>query len=330
MANERAPWEPSLRTDPLKQRHFSDRLADQIRRRAAQLDQELQLGRHRRMRRWPLVAASLTVLILALAGPWLISELDHPSSQEDSSARQAVEVVFHPGLKAELTAMKPAVAEAAKILEKTVPVKLTAVQRPLNLRLYAELEKKNVIHAYLQDGKLLYPIGVVGSEGIDKVDVQSSDWTGDGEVQVTGSLASEPNHIHLVKYNAQTYRYELFDFQDHQVAQIDLDGDGREELVGNLVDSVPPYVELHRWNAERDYFEYAVLDESAALLYGVDRETSVTRSYLFQEGGQWIIEFGAGELIRYMTYKEGRLTDMKLKDQKSRLLEIQSKKQHMH
>jgi hypothetical protein len=42
---------------------------------------------------------------------------------------------------------------------------------------------------------------------------------------------------------------EHSDFQGHPTQRIDMDGDGKEELVGNNVTDVPPYIELHRWNA---------------------------------------------------------------------------------
>jgi hypothetical protein len=121
------------------------------------------------------------------------------------------------------------------------------------------------------------------------------------------------------------------DFEGHPTKEIDLDGDGIQELVSPEENAVPPMVTIHHWNVESKEFETAQLDPDASKMYNIDREKQLTHSYLFQEEGNWFIEFGVGdELHWFLQYQNGVLKEVKLADNRSRLMELRKQQNHMY
>jgi hypothetical protein len=114
--------------------------------------------------------------------------------------------------------------------------------------------------------------------------------------------------------------WEMNDFEGHPTKEIDLDGDGVLELVSPEENAVPPMVTVHRWNMGSKVFESAQVDPDASKMYNIDREKHLTYSYLFQETGNWFIEFGVGDhLHQFLEYKNGVLKEAELSDNQSRL-----------
>jgi hypothetical protein len=117
----------------------------------------------------------------------------------------------------------------------------------------------------------------------------------------------------------------------HVTSEIDLDGDGIQELVSPEENAVPPMVTIHHWNMESKVFESAQVDPDASKMYNIDREKHLTYSYLFQEEGNWFIEFGVGdELHQFLQYQNGVLKEVNLADNRSRLMESRKQQNLIH
>jgi hypothetical protein len=159
-------------------------------------------------------------------------------------------------------------------LAKKISLKETDGIPSSTLHLYVDINKSNLIYGFLEVGGNRYDVGIVSNEGIALVEVKISHWTGVGnsEIQITSPMNPKTERLQLLRFNPDAANWERFDFQGHPTQTIDLDGDGKEELVGNNITDVPPYVEVHRWNTKEATFETAHIDTDAAKLYNLDRD----------------------------------------------------------
>ncbi len=152
----------------------------------------------------------------------------------------------------------------------------------ITIHLYEDTKNVEHVTAYLEDGGVWYNAGIVSNEGLHLVDVKLGSWTGK-EIQITGRVVGWT--IKLLRYNEVKMKWEINDFEGHPTKEIDLDGDGIQELVSPEENAVPPMVTIHHWNVESKVFESAQLDPDASKMYNIDREKQLTYSYLFQEEG---------------------------------------------
>lgn len=193
--------------------------------------------------------------------------------------------------------------------------------------LYKDVKNVKFITAFLEDRGVWYNIGLVSNEGLQRVDVKQGSFA-EEEIQISGPLIDWT--IKLLRYNAAEKRWEIHDFEGHLVKEIDLNKDGIQELVSPEENTVPPMVTVHRWNKDSKVYESAQVDIDASKMYNIDRDKQLTYSYLFQEEGNWYIEFGVSdEQHQFLQYENGVLKEVLLADNRSRLIELRERQNHM-
>jgi hypothetical protein len=315
-------WYPSLQVDPLEKRTFSEELAAKIKSRA--LSQTVDRRRKIRGAAW-LAAGVLSVGLTFFAGQtesvksWLDAE-----TTETTAEKSTAMTFYSNGIEQLLPMKKGPASNHAKSI--TLPAK-NGLQS-VTIHLYEDTKNVEHVTAYLEDGGVWYNAGLISSEGLQLVDVKLGSWTGK-EIQLTGPVSEWTTK--MLRYNEASSRWEINDFEGHTTKEIDLDGDGIQELVSPEEFAVPPMVTVHRWNKESKVIESAQVDPDASKMYNIDREKQLSYSFLFQENGSWIIEFGIGnESYHFLQYKNGKLIEVKLADNSSRMQKLWKQNQVKH
>lgn len=161
------------------------------------------------------------------------------------------------------------------------------------------------IYGFLVHENKFYELGEVGNYNINSVNVNLVDRTFDGikEIEFVGDMGSTYREMKIIAYNEANNDWEnLLTMGSPQI--VDLDRDGQDELVAVSVGSLPPFVEIYRWN--NDHFEKADITEN----------TKSTYANLYTVDGEWIIETGIydnGKTSepKLYKYKEGKLIEYK-------------------
>ncbi len=178
--------------------------------------------------------------------------------------------------------------------------KVTASGRDVEVRLLQDAEAPNDIHAYLWDDGHAYDIGLVGSYGMEGVqEPRASDVTGDGaeELLVVGAMGASYEELKVLHYEATSGKWSNV-LTMGTPAIVDLDGDGRDDLVAVSAGSLPSYLQIGRWNEGR--FELAdaatALGSADVRLVRADGEPRIQSGPEGEPGGR-LYRYAGGELI---------------------------------
>jgi hypothetical protein len=321
-------WYHSLQVDPLRKRTFNEELARKIKSRA--FSQSIDRRRIMRGAAW-LAAGVLSVGITFFAfqtesvKSWLdAGSTATPPKTTETTAEKSIAMTFHSN---EIEQLLPMKTRPASNPAKSIPFSAKNGLQSITIHLYEDTKNVDLITAYLEDDGVWYSAGLVSSEGLQLVNVKLGSWTGK-EIQLTGPISGWTTKI--LRYNEARLMWEMNDFEGHPTTEIDLDGDGINELVSPEEYAVPPMVTVHHWNMESKVFQSAQVDPDASKMYNIDRDKQLSYSFLFRENGGWLIEFGTGnQSHHFLQYKNEKLIEVKLADNRSRLEEFQNKN-HKH
>ncbi len=166
-----------------------------------------------------------------------------------------------------------------------------------------ESVKPNAAYAFLQCNDKVYELGNVSSYGLEDLKIEAADRTFDGksEIEIVGGVGATYIQLQLIGYNAETNEFvNLLTMGSPEY--VDLDRDGRDELLGVSAGVVPSYVDIFRWNGE--HFEMA----------DISKETNHFYVALQNENGIWYIEAGNFDennkmVYTYFIYRDGMLIE---------------------
>lgn len=322
-SNPKPSWYTYLEENPFRTKTFTESMAAAVRRRAA--SPASRPVRRWRTAVWTALAAVSVCLILAV-WPQLAS-LPWPGMERETAHTERVRAItFYPS---PIEALEPAKQKPGTLPAKSVDLPGSGGRRPVSLHFYEDAKNRELVTAFLEEEGQWYSIGLVSNEGLHLVDVTPGKW-GDHEIWIKGPVGEWT--MKLIRYDSASRQWSMNAFEGHLVQEIDLDGDGVQELVSPEERAVPPMVTIHTWNRELHRVESAIVDPDAALLFDIDRNQALTYSYLFSENGQWYIEFGAGttDSPHFLQYRDGMLLEVKLVNSRSRLREWLKKQNPMH
>ncbi|MTI47402.1 MAG: hypothetical protein FH761_06155 [Firmicutes bacterium] len=142
-----------------------------------------------------------------------------------------------------------------------------------------EDESNNDVFAFLESKGNMYSIGQVSYLGLDNISVKAVDRTldGDREIEIIGDMGASYSQIKLIKYNNDKGIWkDVLTMGSPRI--IDLDSDGKDDLIGVSMGSTPSYLEIYFWN--EDHFEKC----------NVNQATDSISSYLYEDEEGWIIK----------------------------------------
>ncbi|MGD9567230.1 MAG: hypothetical protein AB7V48_02735 [Sedimentibacter sp.] len=118
-----------------------------------------------------------------------------------------------------------------------------------------------IIYGFLEHGDKIYELGDVSSYGIDDVNVKLADRTFDGikEIEIEGAMGATYVQLKIISFNEANNEWENI-LTMGSPSFIDLDRDGQEELIASSRGSLPPWVDIYRWN--NDHFETVDIAEA--------------------------------------------------------------------
>jgi hypothetical protein len=155
------------------------------------------------------------------------------------------------------------------------------------------------IYAFLNDGGQTYSIGLATSFNLEGInEIIATDVTGDGqnELLISGVLGASYAELKVIGYDAQTKHWlNLLTMGTLEI--VDLDGDGKPELVAVSAGSIPSYVQIYRWN--QDYFEMADVAELLGNVYAT----------LVEQEGTTLIQTGTDDAKKLYRYADGKLVE---------------------
>ncbi|NYB73597.1 hypothetical protein HZF24_05525 [Sedimentibacter hydroxybenzoicus DSM 7310] len=160
---------------------------------------------------------------------------------------------------------------------------------------------EGTIYGFLEHDNKLYELGEISSYGFNGIDVNLSDRTYDGikEINITGGMGATYIELKVIAYNKDSNEWEnLLTMGSPAIA--DLDRDGQDELIAGSTGSLPPFVDIYRWN--NDCFERAEITEATGNLY----------AYLDTINDEWIIKSGLQNVEpKLYKYEAGKLIEYK-------------------
>lgn len=226
-------------------------------------------------------------------------------SKENNTAKKTIDLLFTEVPK---IALKEAIPNEGWVKAKSIYFGSLENQVESTVHLYLDNEGnadlrlgEGTVYAFIEHDKKLFEIGVVGSYGIDKVNINLADRNYDGvkEIEIVGDVGATYIEMKIIAYNESNNQWEnLLTMGSPEI--VDLDNDGKEELIAVSAGSLPPFVNIYKWN--NNNFEKADISEL----------TKSTFSLLYMLKGEWIIETGiiedykSGETVLYK-YVDGRL-----------------------
>lgn len=162
---------------------------------------------------------------------------------------------------------------------------------------------EGAVYGFLEHKNSFFDLGLISNYGIDRVNVNLADRTADGikEIEIEGGMGASYSELKIISYNEFNHRWEnILTMGTPTIA--DLDMDGKEELIAVSAGSLPPYIDIYKWNKE--HFEKADIVEAAESDYAT----------LLQIKGRWLIETGIIEEgksseNKLYKYESGKLTE---------------------
>ncbi len=109
--------------------------------------------------------------------------------------------------------------------------------------------RERQVHARLEADGARYQIGEVGAYGLEDLRTETQDWTGDGrpEIHLTGSMGATWKQLRIIGFDEAEGHWVQWLATDSPVI-VDLDGDGRNEIVSVSRGSLPAYTRVTRWH----------------------------------------------------------------------------------
>ncbi len=237
-----------------------------------------------------------------------ITENDGESNEHESAVKKTIDLTFTPVPKLTL---KEGFPEEQWIKGKSIYFGDLPNQIESTVHLYIDNNSNSpdlksdegTIYGFIEHKNKLYEIGVVGYYGIDNVNIKLADRTFDGikEIEIVGGMGATYIEMKIIAYNEINKNWEsLLTMGSPEI--VDLDMDGKEELAAISTGSLPPFVDVYRWN--NNHFERVDIAEAA--------ESSYAR--LYTADGEWFMEAGTyenGETSKFSLYKykDGKLIE---------------------
>lgn len=159
------------------------------------------------------------------------------------------------------------------------------------------------IYVYLEAGGETYDLGFLTSFGFNGINnIEAVDLTNDGikEFFITGDVGATYQASWVIGFKDGQW-YKLLDYSNLSIR--DLDSDGMQELTATSFGSLPPFVEILRWNG--NCFEKVDVTDHTKMDYA-------TLSY---EYDNWIISSGKSSESYYYIYKDGKLHQIDLNEE---------------
>ncbi len=140
---------------------------------------------------------------------------------------------------------------------------------------------EGTIYGFLEHENKFFELGVISNYGIDDVNVNLTDRTADDikEIEIEGLIGATYSELKIVSYNEINHQWENILTMGTPTV-IDLDMDGKEELIAGSAGSLPPYIDIYKWN--NDHFGKVDIAEATESDY----------ASLSQINGTWLIETG--------------------------------------
>ncbi len=164
---------------------------------------------------------------------------------------------------------------------KSIEVKDVAGRGKVMIHLYMKPGERpdSEVRALLEDGNILYNLGTAGSYGLNDLSVEAKDMNNDKikELVVAGSMGAAYGEMKIIGYDpAQKGWVKLLAMGTPN--NVDLDGDGKEDLVAVSGGSLPGYVWIYRWS--KDHLELAGVPDN--LMYFLDFRDRFFKSYILK------------------------------------------------
>lgn len=228
------------------------------------------------------------------------------NEDNDNSAQKTIDLTFTPVPK---TTLKEQLPKKGWIKGKSIYFGNLPEQIESTVHFYIDnnnnpdLKPGNgTIYGFLEHENKFYELGVVSNYGIDYVEVNLTDRTFDGmkEIHIIGDMGATSRELKIISYNETNQVWEnLLTMGNSQF--VDLDNDNKEELLAVSMGSLPPFVNIYKWN--NDQFEKTDIAEATESLYA--RIETINN--------EWIIETGlqGSEKITLYKYEKGKLIEQK-------------------
>ncbi|KKM11118.1 hypothetical protein SY88_10325 [Clostridiales bacterium PH28_bin88] len=159
---------------------------------------------------------------------------------------------------------------------------------------------RGVVRAALEDQGNMYDLKAVGDNGLDSVSIEAKDinHNGTNELIITGSMGAAYIERNIVSFIPAEKRWVKL-LTMGTPWEIDLDGDGKDDVVAVSGGVLPGYVLIYRWN--EDHFERADVAEATGNFYAIPQQT---------DGKVWIQSGKPDEPPRYYQYLNGKLVEI--------------------
>ncbi len=140
---------------------------------------------------------------------------------------------------------------------------------------------EGTIYGFLEHENKFFELGVISNYGIDDVNVNLTDRTADDikEIEIEGLIGATYSELKIVSYNEINHQWENILTMGTPTV-IDLDTDGKEDLIAGSAGSLPPYIDIYKWN--NDHFGKVDIAEATESDY----------ASLSQINGMWFVETG--------------------------------------
>ena len=225
--------------------------------------------------------------------------------KENFAAKKTIDLTFAPVPR---EALKEGIPDEGWTKAKSIYFGNLENQVESTLHLYIDNEGnadlrpgEGIIYGFIEHSGRFFEIGIVSYYGIDNVDVNLADRNYDGikEIEIVGDMGATYIEMKIISYNESNRQWEnLLTMGSPEI--IDLDNDGRDELIAVSAGSLPTFVDIYKWN--NDGFEKADISEAT--------ESDFASLYISKD--EWIIETGIivdGKAPRtaLYKYKDGKL-----------------------
>lgn len=261
-----------------------------------------------------LLLVSLVVLYLFVSAnenKKFLQENNNPDNDKEINTEGGIELPF---TTVPITTLKEGMPDDKYIKGKSIYFSNLENQIESTLHLYIDNSHdpnlrpgEGIIYGYLEHDNKLYELGAVCNYGIDEIKVNLADRTFDGikEIEIEGDMGATYSEMKIISYNETNLQWEnLLTMGTPNI--VDLDSDGKEELVAGSAGSLPTYLDIYRWN--NNHFEKADIAEFTGNDYAHLSNTIDTDGKYFIEAGllvdgkppeSTLYKYGEGKLIKY-------------------------------